>query len=559
MRFSLQQTSARSFDLSLPAPEGRVRDLGFEHITELGGTVELSPLEIALSKVSARLFQVSAVAWNTPTGVISVGAPVAVVEAEVDGRLPRGDARGLPIEGAVRIKRLATEELVLDGFIPRLSCGVQIDRLALEQSGARGEVEVEALAVTKLETSVGNYLLKVAGCDARALVARWVPAGAEARRAESGDPGLGLELDVATLKVAQATLRSRAISVQVEDLTVRELSVRGRTVTVGALSVGKISVDIDVAALTARREVEVTHEREPLPAWPLVDLRLLDRIDGQLDVDITVDATMPVIRRRRATHCFRVPVTQGVLDFRQIERGLSMLENAVIDFDVQEHKLVIERDLPIIRMRKNLVEWHLDEEEMALARRRLVRMRTLPRFHIVSSGSKNSDFKLHQLDLGHIDVVLSMPARVGGAQDASDGSAAEPGPAEQPLEGVLPEFAIGRLALSGTMHHPDGEGTLAFEAKSLATVLRGLLVGTTEIDVGALRAAALAPVSVTLKGVRPQQFSATLSTLELEQVVIAQARAAAPAPVHMAPAEPTATQTAPAKPAPASTDAGEDE
>jgi hypothetical protein len=313
--------------------------------------------------------------------------------------------------------------------------------------------------------------------------------------------------------------------------------------------VGKLSLELNLAALRAgAREVDRAPGRadepgaaaaECAPERPsirsLIDWRFLDRVDGQLDVDVTVDAHLPVIRRRRATHYFRVPIEKGIFSYRQLESGLSSLENAVIDFDVRGHKLVIERDLPIIRMRKNLVEWHLDDEEMVLARQRKVKLRTLPRFEITPSNGKSSDVKLHGIEIHPINIDLSVApppvldteaASAGTSADGkgADGTAAAARPEQaasaQEYGGILPELVLRRLSVTGSLDYPDSEGALTIKAKQLAAALRGVPLGDYLVDVGAIRVDSIEPVKIVFDGLVPRSISLTLHGLELERVTV---------------------------------------
>lgn len=600
MRFSLKQTSARAFDISLPDHDGRARQLGFEHITELGGAVEIAPHAILLQEAAARSLQLTAAEWRTPSGVITIGAPVAVMELFVDGQIPRGDARSLPLDGRVAVKRLSTDGLVLEGFIPRLACGIRLERLDVAQHAPAGTATLESLGLSELETTLGNFLVRLTEASIGQVQARWpvggagAPAGAgEAGQASAceADQDGGLEVTAASITAAGLNVRSRAIEVAADQIAVQGAAIRGRTFSLATVSVSKLSLELDLTALATRGPEQGDGAEAPAeppakaPAKPsirsLIDWRFLDRVDGQIDVDVTVDAHLPVIRRRRATHYFRVPIEKGVFNYRQLESGLSSLENAVIDFDLKGHKLVIERDLPIIRMRKNLVEWHLDDEEMALARQRKVKLHTLPRYEITSGNGKNSDVKLHGLEINPINIDLSIspgvspaispgvspaasPAPVtpaaaavaeagaGAGEDVAahtgeearvDAAPAEPSAHE--YRGILPELALRRLMVTGSLDHPDREGSLAIKIKQLATALRGLPLGNVVLDVGAIRVASIDPIKIVFDGLVPRAISLTINGLELERVTVTRVAADA------APAE-AATTTAAAGGEPAS-------
>ncbi len=555
MRFSLKQTSARAFDISLPDQEGRARQLGFEHITELGGAVEIAPHAILLQEAAARSLQLTAAEWRTPSGLITTGAPVAVMELFVDGRIPRGDSRSLPLDGRVTVKRLHTDSLVLEGFIPRLACGVRVERLDVAQHAPTGTAALESLALSELETTLGNFLVRLAEASIGNVQARWPVAGAAGADtpAGAGEAGQdsGLEVTAASITAAGLGMRSRAIEIAADHVAVQEAAIRGRTFSLAAVSVSKLSLELDLAALATReRDDAAAAAAEAPPAKPsirsLIDWRFLDRVDGQIDVNVTVDVHLPVIRRRRATHYFRVPIEKGIFNYRQLESGLSSLENAVIDFDLKGHKLVIERDLPIIRMRKNLVEWHLDDEEMALARQRKVKLRTLPRYEITPSNGKNSDVKLHGIEIHPINIDLSVSPATTTALSSATATEADPGaatgddagvhtagevradaaqaeqasPSAHEYRGILPELSLRRLMVTGSIDYPDAEGSLAIKVKQLATALRGLPLGNVVVNVGAVRVDSIDPIKIVFDGLVPRAISLTINGLELERVMV---------------------------------------
>jgi len=563
MRFSLKQTSARAFDISLPDQEGRARQLGFEHITELGGAVEIAPHAILLQEAAARSLQLTAAEWRTPSGLITIGAPVAIMELFVNGQIPRGDARSLPLDGRVTLKRLHTDSLVLEGFIPRLACGVRVERLDVAQHAPAGTAALESLALSELETTLGNFLVRLAEASIGNVQARWPVAGAAGADtpAGAGEAGQdsGLEVTAASITAAGLDVRSRAIGIAADHVAVQEAAIRGRTFSLAAVSVSKLSLELDLAALATREQDEgADAAAEAPPAKPsirsLIDWRFLDRVDGQIDVDVTVDVHLPVIRRRRATHYFRVPIEKGIFNYRQLESGLSSLENAVIDFDLKGHKLVIERDLPIIRMRKNLVEWRLDDEEMALARQRKVKLRTLPRYEITPGNGKGGDVKLHGIEIHPINIDLSVaPAAAASASALSSATASEadPGaatgedagahtagevradaaqaeqapPSAHEYRGILPELSLRRLMVTGSIDYPDAEGSLAIKVKQLATALRGLPLGNVVVDVGAVRIDSIDPIKIVFDGLVPRAISLTINGLELERVTVTRAAA----------------------------------
>ncbi|ACY18932.1 hypothetical protein [Haliangium ochraceum] len=549
MRFSLKQTSARAFDLSLPDEQGHTRKLGFENIADLGGAVEINESAVLVEQASARQAQLASALWELTQGSISAESAVTVSELFVDGQIPKASAEALPLLGRVALKRLSTDALILDGFMPRLAVGLAVEGLDLEQRAEGGQVVANALEVRTLETILGDFLLRAETVRAESAAARWGDAASAAQVAETEADTKAVDIDAGLLKANGLSARSRSIELDGDELRIHDISVRGSMYTVSKLEADKLSCTIDLTAAPVDGD-EVSAEKPAAPPPPkakpsgkpnpfVIDWRLLDRVDGELDVDATVDVHLPVIRRRKATHCFRVPIERGILNYRQLESGLSMLENAVIDFELRKNKLVIERDLPIIRMRKNLVEWDLDAEGVALAKQRRVRLRTLPHYRIVSSGDNKGggggDVKLQGLDLDNLRIEFSAtkptaPAKAqvvslegGAAPAAAPAAPAAPaavnGPQPQ-FEGVLSDFLLTRLSIGGELHYPDGQGILNIKIKQLLTGLRGLRVGDLRIDVGAVRLEALEDGKVHFDGMKPTKITLTLRGLALENVVV---------------------------------------
>src|SRR5690606_31675043 len=175
-------------------------------------------------------------------------------------------------------------------------------------------------------------------------------------------------------------------------------------------------------ALTeAATAVEAEPPADPEPRRRL-DLDFLDRIDGRLDVDLTVDVTLPVLGSRRKTHHFRVPIAKGTINYKDLEGDLAKLEDAFIDIEVRGRQLAIERRIPLIPgSEKPLVLFDLEPDEVAMAHERLVRLATLGTLRLPPrSDEGRSSVQLRELDFGNVDVALEVaPPPAGAPVDAS--------------------------------------------------------------------------------------------------------------------------------------------
>ncbi len=106
--------------------------------------------------------------------------------------------------------------------------------------------------------------------------------------------------------------------------------------------------------------------------------KLLDALGGHLNVDLDLEVKIPVVGKRVGVHKFRVPVVDGVINYKKLEGNLATLESAFIDLQHKEDRLVLERDIPLLPFdAKELICWMLDEEGQKLAAQDEVKLRTL--------------------------------------------------------------------------------------------------------------------------------------------------------------------------------------
>ncbi len=206
-------------------------------------------------------------------------------------------------------------------------------------------------------------------------------------------PGAGLTVEVDRVELPGG-LRTSGGCLVIPELVVPEV---------------RIAVD-DVVELFRPRRADGAAAETSRPSRPF-DFGFLDRVSGRLDVDMTLDMSVPVLGRREATHHFRVPIANGVINYRELERDLANFEDAFIDVEVRGQALVIERAIPLIPgLEKPLVVWDLDPEELELARRRLVRLRTIPRLRLVSrgGGGDRSSLTIRSLRFDHVNIAIAL-------------------------------------------------------------------------------------------------------------------------------------------------------
>ena len=138
----------------------------------------------------------------------------------------------------------------------------------------------------------------------------------------------------------------------------------------------------------------------------------LDALSGNIHADLKANATVPVIGKRKATHRFRIPIENGVINYKTLEESLSDLENAFIDFNLKGNMLVLARDIPLIPgFEKPIVSWAIKNNEMELAENNKVKLACL--LHPILAEAKpnteqrsKSKLKLHTLDFDSMNIDL---------------------------------------------------------------------------------------------------------------------------------------------------------
>jgi hypothetical protein len=405
---------------------------------------------------------------------------------------------GSPSEWAARLK--------LEAGGTTLETELLIHGARLWIGGSEGRIEGERAQARGLRLQVG-------GAEAQAQELR-----AEHLRLGWGEQGFWLE--AAVLEGPSLVVALADGEVEARQVRVVGLSLHGSDVAAHEASVEGARVDLTWAA-AGPADGTVVEPQEHAPAAraavaPSFDWRALDGLSGEINVDLHVDLTVPIIGRRRATHRFRIPIEQGSLDYLQLEGDLSTLENTLLDFAVRDDgTLVLERGIPLLPTRgrgKPILVWELDAAGLALAKQNRIRLAVLPHFRPASSPSEppaegagndrsRSSIALRRLGLANLQAHLGLR------------------PAEGPLEGPLRRLAVGRLELQGSLHHdPDGEpreGELRGRLEGHEASLAGLVVGAHQVDLERLRLERLDALRVKFAGMRPTALSCELGELSL--------------------------------------------
>jgi hypothetical protein len=321
------------------------------------------------------------------------------------------------------------------------------------------------------------------------------PLSAHRLRFESGAHGKvsRIEIEKGELSNVELSFEELGLHLSAGEATLVDGAVFefGRTVRIPILSVaeGKLVVDDLVALFGGSADSPRTDapsgppERRPPPGRRF-DFRFLDRLNGHLNVDLNLDVKVPLLGRRRGKHAFRVPIENGTINYRKLERNLSPLEDAVIDVELRDDRLILEKDIPLLPFNnKEILFWRLDSHEQELAQRRLVRLRTLLNYELPPTDPKeeaqeededrDKDRTIPAVAAREVDVLLSLG---GGDRIPLGDGWLRLGDEATP--------AVGELRLRGEAHYEGGHDLAPTQAYP---ILRAVSLGLEAIRLGTAR------------------------------------------------------------------------
>ncbi|MFT3926213.1 MAG: hypothetical protein QM778_26950 [Myxococcales bacterium] len=432
-------------------------------------------------------------------------------ETVFDGLQAALGTRSGQLEGRVATERTRAVELSVQIGKLHISALLEADQLVLELKGSAGSVQADVAVFRNLVVeSAGALRVAVPELRAEALHIGW------------GDPEFKLsfgQLRAPELELTQANVQLRGSAVALEQGSYQAGSIQARRAKLERVE-GNLSLP------PAPKPPEPRQSRPPEPRQsrapgapstnPLWDRSLLDRVSGNLNVDVEVDLAVPIIGRRRATHEIRVPIADGSLDYLVLESGLSRLEDSLLDFAVREGALVLEVGIPLVGVRgrgKPLVIWDLTPEDYRLAERNRVRLAVLPQARLSSprqsepppepsaNGGSGPRFALRHMTLANIDTDFSLA------------------PQARPMNAALRELVLGSLRVQGTVHHdPESApraGLLRVDGDKLTASVHAMPLGSSVLTSSA-HLTRLEDATLRFEDTRLAQVTLVLTTLELD-------------------------------------------
>ena len=491
MRVSIDGLATTELDLELPGPDGAQRLIRISHASGCSGEIARSSDLLTLTGVAIKEGQLTGLEFPLRTGRLSVSTPATLADLKIQTRVDTADGT---LTGSFRAGMIDAEALaVLVGSV-RVAGDMRCEQMEVGLAPGRGEV---SLAVSQL----GNVQLSVADMFVRARLARFE------------NLSVSWDKTVVTIRAAVARLLDVEIKTNQAELTLDEVTVEGLAWGDGSATIDTLASTRVAAVVNLSSPAEST---ETLAVEPSsmdsdasdehrhIDLRILDGLHGQVNVDVNLDATVPVLGRRRSTHNIRVPVHDGTINYKELERDLSTLEDAFIDIEYRNGNLVLERAVPLIPgMHKPILLWQLTEVERALAKNeRIVRLRTLRgvSFPEPRAEKKDSSVAIRTLDFDNVNIRLALrhPADVGVA--TSDG-----------LPGVLPWAQVAEFTLQGAVHYDAGGAgsatQLELTANDVSCAPRRLTIGRYSMSADDLRVDGIERATLTIQQIQPLSVS----------------------------------------------------
>ncbi len=499
MKISLERLDTRGLRVDLPGSHREA--LSLVAAVGLRGVIEQTDARLALSDVAAE--------------------SVALASLRVLlGKLVLSSAEGATLSGLALAMDSTPEQLVLSATLASVVANDL--EVAVDDVLVRGRVTLTAPelvvrgdegSLSAARVDISDFLLRVGGLE---LTATQLVGGG----VKLGWGAAGFWLHATSLEAPAFGLRTGDVQLAAEAVAVGAFRLDGKQLTMGSAALGSGQVTVGLRGSSGSESVTATHDIPTLPepaATSLIELTTLDALSGQLDVDVAVDLTVPIIGRRKATHRLRVTIENGTLDYHALEHNLAKLEDALLDFSVRENALVLERVNPLFPARghgKPVVIWDLAGADLELAQRARVRLSVLPQARLASAtdeseapaSKKTGGIALRELGLLRINARLALAA-----------------PAASPTGQVRLDH-VASLTLGGNVFHEPGgsrEGSVLGELTGLAGSLHALLLGTTRVDAASVTAASLAPIELAFADVQPTNLEVGLQGVTLQGVTLA--------------------------------------
>jgi hypothetical protein len=247
----------------------------------------------------------------------------------------------------------------------------------------------------------------------------------------------------------------------------------------------------------------------PAPAAPAElrqeHLRFLDAINGAIGFTIKVVLDLPVLGIRTLDQKVQVEIKDGAFDYKKLDDGLTWLEGAFLDIEVENNRFRVAYGVPLLSS-KEIISFALDNDASAAAAFDRISLRSLADFRIPGRGKngnggapdKKERGRLRSLTLGDLAVNLHMVAprnleAMGGTIRFGGDDA--PG--------------IVDLDIAGSVVQP-GSGQLTAKAGAVDMTIKDAHAGGLALTADRLHVGPMDELTVTFDGFTPRSVTAVL-------------------------------------------------
>jgi hypothetical protein len=253
------------------------------------------------------------------------------------------------------------------------------------------------------------------------------------------------------------------------------------------------------------------------PARPLRQerLRFLDGVAGDIKLTISVKLDLPVVGSRTLDQVLRIPIKDGGLDFRALEKSLDWLEGAFLDIGLDHDRLVVSYGVPIVLPSREIISWSLDRDALTLAKFDRVPLRSLADFRVAKRKNDKDKraSRLEAFSMQDIDVKLSLLA----PRSLEVGTGAI-------LFGGEDSPGIVDLSIAGAIA-AKGRGTLKGSIALLDTTIKDLHLGGATMTVDRLHLGTIDHLEVTFDGFSPVEITARIDRATATNLALVLGRA----------------------------------
>jgi hypothetical protein len=546
MKINLEALTGHNFILRLPLDDGRGDHvIALHDARRLRGVYEHDAVRFALDPVEADAI-LGEITWLLSNGTLHLAGPLALGATRLDLDIRRDDQTP-GITGNVRCASFDAPTLQLQLGVTHVHGSLSLSELDVRHDTPLNAWRVILPAIKAQTFSIQHESIRAVfeSLSADTLDAT-VGATTTVTLAEVVAKGVSLALQGIGIKLATVTIsgirveKAGALTLEADTIELKgvefdrgEQHVKTSHVTLGAfryspegITFGRLEADAMTLSILGlqRNEQDSTHPA-PEDSTPVgtrrtlgIDLPFLDQLTAKIEADVVVDIKLPVITRRVATHRMRLAVDNGTFDFKQLEHGLSRLEDSILDFEVVPEGLELEVDAVVVK--RQILLWPMNAEGIALARRNRVRMRTfaMPTMLARAPSPKETTEGESRVALHRVEVqALRVEGSVQGTSTLPvAGGTLHLGTSHAP--------ALALLHLGGTLVHditqvrPDTE--LSIEIKDLELALDAIKIGERSLTVNRIHLGHLAHGRIAFHGFSPKAFHGDIQTLILEKLTL---------------------------------------